>query len=153
MKAISYVIIVILFLTFPACKARKAEVNPPAQVLSSFTAKYPDVKKNRWTAEDSSRYEADFQLKNKHYSALFSESGEWLLTETTILQSELPATVNRTVEDGFAAYNPGIIKQVESAKEGNYFKIKIVDRKTEKFLYLNFSGVIMRTEDVARDKD
>ena len=144
----------ILILTlFFSCKTSKPSITPPLAVSERFKAKYPDVLKVVWANEDSSKLEANFNLNGKETAAIFDVTGQWVLTEIKITQSELPATVNRTLVDGFAEYRILTIEKIESSKNGNYFRFKMSDRGDIKFMNLSYSGVVMDEEQAEEDED
>jgi len=69
----------------------------PGIVTDSFKVKYPDAKTVTWS-DNLSSFQASFTLNNEKYTAKYSSKGEWLSSQKTITQENLPATV----KDGFS---------------------------------------------------
>jgi len=135
------------------CNSTKQTVIPPKAVMDAFSAKFSEVQKVTWSNEDSGKFEADFKLKDRKFSAIFSPIGQWILTEKKIIASELPATVNRTLEDGFGDYNVISINQIETAANESYFKVKLSNRQETKYVNLSHDGVILNNEESEMEED
>ncbi len=118
-----------------------------------MNAKFSEVRKVTWSNEDSGKFEADFKLKDRNFSAIFSASGQWILTEKKIILSELPATVNRTLQDGFGEYNIVSVAEVLTAANESYFEIKLSNRQEIKHLNLSHDGVILNNEEPEKEED
>jgi hypothetical protein len=153
MKAISYLIIASLFILNSACKSKKQDLVLPAGVIEIFKMKYPEAQNTNWTKEDSGKFEVTFNLQKVTFSSIFSSGGQWILTEKKIRIFELPATVNRTLEDGFGDYKIQSIIQVESSSNGNYFFVKAKNGKELKYIYLSHEGVILNNINASKDLD
>lgn len=146
----SIYLVLILFIALLACKSNEKSVNPTAKVLTAFSAKFPGVKSQSWEQEDSGKFEADFKMNSRDCSAIFSSEGEWLQTSKAVLRSELPATVNRTIEDGFGQYSSDILNQVESPSKESYFHIKLVNNMGSKWVDLSMLGVILKQVEILK---
>jgi hypothetical protein len=98
MKSIVSVIAVVLFaLSF----ARAGDA--PAAVQKAFEAKFPGAEKVKWETQKSGQCDASFKWNDRKCSASFSESGEWLRTETTIPYKDVPMNVKKAVNLKFTA--------------------------------------------------
>lgn len=64
----------------------------PAAVKEKFVSLYPDVKNEKWDAEDGN-FEAEFSISKTETSVLFDKDGNVLETETEMNPSDLPAPV------------------------------------------------------------
>ena len=153
MKSLSYLVLIAVLAIFSACKPSKPSITPPSVVSESFKAKYPEVLKVAWANEDSSKLEANFIRNGKETSAIFRATGQWVLTEIKITQSELPVTINRTLVDGFPEYRIITIEKIESATNGNYFRFKMSNRGEIKHMNLSTSGVVMDEVQAEEDDD
>ncbi len=65
---------------------------PDEAVVTAFNTRYPDAKRVEWESKKGFRV-ADFMLDAKETEAWFDTNGNWLLTETDLLFSELPTDV------------------------------------------------------------
>lgn len=52
----------------------------------------------KWSKENKSEYEAEFNMNGKKYSANYSIKGEWMETEEHISTNELPEAVTAAVK-------------------------------------------------------
>ena len=57
----------------------------PTSVMSAFNSKFPNAINVKWDKENEHEYEASFEWESKKLSANYSDTGEWLETESTIL--------------------------------------------------------------------
>jgi hypothetical protein len=77
---------------------------PPKAVSDAFLKMFPDAKEIEWEQEEADVWDADFNQAGVEKAATFNTNGDWLLTETAICRTELPAEVFKTlalVFDGF----------------------------------------------------
>jgi hypothetical protein len=73
---------------------------PPPAVLHSFMEQFPlGTEKVRWRRERRDEWEAEFKLTGVETSANFSETGQWLETETEITRAELPAALQTATQN------------------------------------------------------
>ncbi len=67
--------------------------NAPTAVQKAFEQKFPDATSVKWDKENAHEYEASFEWKGEKHSANFSDSGEWLETESASSFNQLPDKV------------------------------------------------------------
>ena len=72
-----------------------AQGKTPAAVFTAFNKKFPNVTKVKWDRENAHEYEASFEWKGKKLSANFSNTGNWLETESPITFIQLPEKVKQ----------------------------------------------------------
>jgi len=92
----------------------------PAVVQKEFSKKFPGAEKVKWDQQKNGEWDATFKWNDKKCSANFSETGEWLLTETILSYKELPLQVKKAIN---AKYIVGSIKgasKIESPKGIRY---------------------------------
>ena len=77
------------------CLAQKTD---PSAVHEAFSKKFPGVSAVEWDKENAREWEAEFEQNGKQLSANFRTDGAWLETETEILVSELPASVQAALK-------------------------------------------------------
>jgi hypothetical protein len=95
MKKLTFLLSVIL-ISFSLSAA-----DVPAVVLKEFEKKFPGAEKVKWHQDKDGLCDAKFKWSNRKCSASFSESGEWLRTETTLAYKELPMNVKKIVNTKF----------------------------------------------------
>ncbi len=75
----------------------------PASVKESFTKKFPAATSVAYKMEKKD-YEVTFKDKGVGMSANFNSKGEWLETETIMIESELPKEVQTSVATNFVGF-------------------------------------------------
>ena len=73
-------------------------VSVPQIVKDQFAKKFSEAKDVKWSKENKSEYEAEFNMNGKKYSANYSIKGEWMETEEQISTIELPEAVTAAVK-------------------------------------------------------
>jgi len=96
----------------------------PAAVTTAFNQKFPNATKVKWDKENSHEYEASVDWKGEKLSANFSDTGEWLETESPITFIQLP----EKVKTGFNADHKGAIvkavAKIETSKGTTKFEVE-----------------------------
>ena len=67
--------------------------NIPAAVQKAFDQRFPNATAVKWNKENAHEYEVSFEWKGEKHSANFSDSAEWLETESSTTFSQLPEKV------------------------------------------------------------
>jgi len=110
--------------------------NIPVAVQKAFEQKFPNATNVKWDKENSHEYEASFNQKGVKYSANFSESGEWLETESPTTFDKLPSEVQVSFNKSHKGDKVKTVLIIETAKEITKFEIEIKKgSKTVEFLY------------------
>lgn len=92
---------------------------PPA-VLEAFAKKFPAATDVTYAMENHD-YEISFKDKGVGMSANFNPSGEWLETETVMIESDLPKEVLTSVATNFVGFMITDISKVDGpGKVENY---------------------------------
>ena len=73
----------------------------PAVVQKEFEKKFPGAEKVKWDQQKNGQCDAKFKWSDRKCSASFSETGEWLRTETILAYKELPINVKKIVNTKF----------------------------------------------------
>jgi len=75
----------------------------PVAVMTTFRAKFPQVKSNTWEKEGT-KYEAGFTLNGKTMSALITPAGKLIETETDMPPAQLPTAVRTKLSSNYKSY-------------------------------------------------
>lgn len=138
-----------------AAMAQKLKSNDvPDAVRSSFSKKFPTAKDVQWSKENETEFEAEFKNASKEQSANFHVSGMWLVTETEIKTTQLPAAIQAAIKKEFAGFKIEEAEQVESSEKGSLYEVKL--EKGEKTISVEFSPsgeILSRKEESEEDKD
>jgi hypothetical protein len=109
--------IILTFLTLCtfAVNAQKLSTGKvPSPVKYGLTKAHPGITA-KWEWEDAN-YEANFKENGKSISCVLDKTGTILETETEIVQSELPKTVNTYVSNHYKGKK---IKEIASIRKAN----------------------------------
>jgi hypothetical protein len=94
MKSI-VVLIIMLFISF---SIYGQEVKTPKHVKNAFEKLYPNASEVNWEKEKHNEFEAGFKNDGKSISVVFDKSGNLLATKNSILISDLPKRIPRSIE-------------------------------------------------------
>src|ERR1035437_3536484 len=86
--------------------------NVPASVKEAFAKKFPAAT-NITYAMEKSDYEVTFKDKEVGMSANFNSKGEWLETETIMIESDLPKDVLTSAATNYVGFVTTNITKVE----------------------------------------
>jgi hypothetical protein len=101
-----------------------AQGKTPAAVTTAFNQKFPNATKVKWDKENAHEYEASFKWKGETLSANFSDTGEWLETESPITFIQLPEKVKTAFN---VAHKGAIVKavaKIETSKGTTKFEVE-----------------------------
>src|SRR5690554_1587952 len=75
----------------------------PAAVKASFDKEYANPVDVEWEKKKGN-YEADFEVENIDYSAVFNEEGQLLMAKIDIEKEALPATITQKISEEYPDY-------------------------------------------------
>ena len=149
MKHLSVLIGAIAIFSFTACGQAGKKI--PAGVTEAFTQKFPGATKVKWGKENATEWEAEFMLDGVEYSANFDESGAWMETEYKIGSSDLPATVQATLDEQFGDYKVELAEVTETG-EGKLFELGLKNGKEEMEIVMDGDGKVLK-QSQAKEED
>ncbi len=113
-----------------------AESKTPIAVTTAFNKKFPNATHVKWDKENAHEYEASFIWNGVNYSANFSDTGNWLETESPTSFNQLPEKVQSAFK---ASHNGTTIKakaKIETSKGETQYEVEIKQGvKTVEFFY------------------
>ena len=108
----------------------------PIAAIVAFNKKFPNATNVKWGKENAHNYEAAFKLNGITYSANFSDSGEWLETESPITFNQLPEKVQQAFNLVHKGAKVKAAAQIETSKQGTIYEVEITKGiKTVEFFY------------------
>ena len=96
----------------------------PATVTTAFNQKFPNATKVKWDKENAHEYEASFEWKGEKLSANFSDTGEWLETESPIAFNQLPEKVQSAFNVAHKGATIKAVAKIETSKEITKFEVE-----------------------------
>ena len=129
-------IILTAMLLLCAIASSFAQSKTPQAVSEAFNKKFPNATKVKWEKENAKEFEASFNWKGVDYSANYSDTGEWLETESTIVFNDLPKNVQATFNASHPNAKVKEVAKIETSKGETQFEIEIKQgMKTLELLY------------------
>lgn len=74
-------------------EAKEKNGKTPDAVTTAFEKKYPAIKDVDWEKEDVNQFEAEFEINEVEYSAVFDKSGKFMEEEMEIKVADLPNSI------------------------------------------------------------
>jgi hypothetical protein len=96
----------------------------PVPVKEAFAKKFPAATDVKYEMEKKD-YEVTFKDKGVGMSANFNSKGEWLETETIMIESDLPKEVLTSVATNFVGYSITEITKVEGPNNVLNYEMKL----------------------------
>ncbi len=96
----------------------------PAATKEAFSKKFPNATEVKWGKEEEHNYEAEFKLDGKTYSANFSDTGEWLETESPFTFNELPEKVQQSFNQAHKGAKVKAVAKIETSKKEHFMRWK-----------------------------
>jgi len=134
----SFIAALMLFIT--ACHGLRTQsqtIEVPEIVDAAFKKKYSDLPRT-WQRHHYG-YEAVFIQNKIKYEAEFSDTGEWLETESYVTEKEFPEVVLKRIREGYPKFK--VTKyEIEITPHGKFYEVDITDGEIEDELYFDANG-------------
>jgi uncharacterized membrane protein YkoI len=150
MKNLIFVLSLIAFFSLNACGQTDKDV--PANVKTAFLQKFPNAIKVKWDNEEQHKWEAEFKMDGKEYSANFDTTGVWKETEFEINVKEIPAAVKTTLDKEFAGYK---IKESEISETpgGKVYEFELKKSGEDLEVVIDLNGKVISKDDADDEND
>ena len=125
-----------------AQKLKENEV--PKAVKESFAKRFPKAKEVKWSKEDATEFEAEFEIDEAEQSVNFDQAGKWLVTETEIKSSQLPASVKATIAKEFAGYKIEEAEKTDAASEGVFYEVELEKGELNYEVQISSDGKVLK---------
>lgn len=136
MKKIVFVVVVLL----SAIATGFAQGKIPTAVSTAFNQKFANASHVSWDKENAHEYEASFQLKGVSYSANFSDSGEWLETESPITFDQLPEKVRLAFNASHKGATVKAVAKIETSEGNTKYEVEILQGLKRVELFYDAAG-------------
>lgn len=135
-----------------AQKLKENEV--PKAVKESFVKRFPKAKEVKWSKESATEFEAEFEIDETGQSVNFDQAGKWLVTETEIKSSQLPAAVQATITKEFAGYKIEEAEKAETSDKGMFYEVELEKGELNYEVQISSEGkVLKKTEKKEKGED
>ena len=80
-------------------------------------------------------------------SSNFDSTGKWLVTETEIKISDLPASVQSAINNEFSGYSIEEAEAVETAEAGMFFEVALEKGESSLEVQISADGQVLKKEE------
>ena len=115
----------------------------PEEVKTTFKAKYPGETDPDWHKDKNGNFESHFKIDGKHYRADFSPTGNWIETERSIDEKDLPEVVKEAIKLKYKKYKIDEIEEVQHAQKGLFYDVEFKIDGDKKDVEFNSSGAVI----------
>ena len=115
----------------------------PADVKQAFAKKFPEATDIKYEMEKKD-YEVSFKENGVVMSANFNSSGEWLETETIMIESDLPKKVLTSAATNFLGFMITEVSKVESPDKVVYYEMYLKTNKKGYDVEFSPKGVVLK---------
>lgn len=117
--------------------------NAPAAVKQAFAQKFPNATAIKWDKENAHEYEASFTFNGEKHSANFSDSGEWLETESAAAFNQLPDKVKSAFTASHKKTRVKAAAKIETAKGVTKYEVEFKKGLKTIELFYNADGTAL----------
>lgn len=142
-------------LAFSACSDDddKGRMTVPENISQALKEKYAAATHIEWK-QKGAYYVADCRMDGREMDVWFNVQAEWQLTETDILWTGLPGTVQTAFNSSeYATWEREDIDLLESPLQPLQYVIEVEKGKIEYQLFYSAEGNLMQTRDVTGKDD
>lgn len=143
MTKLPVMLLAVLTIGFASCSDDDNYV-PDDVVTKAFSSKYPDATNVKWETKTDYKV-ADFVLNNKECEAWFDAQGNWKMTETDILFSDLPLAVQESfTKSVYSACSIDDVDKIERPDMETVYVIEVEKGEVEVDLYYVADGTLIK---------
>lgn len=117
----------------------------PAKVDEAFKTKYPKAKSVYGYSEENN-YKIEFEISQDTYTAIYSESGNWIETAKIISDSEVPAKAISTINKKHQDIQISYAELIENSKAEKYYRLNCYTDEADYIINVTAEGTILHTE-------
>lgn len=112
----------------------------PDAVIKAFQQKFPKATNVKWDKENAHEYEASFEWKGEKLSANFSDTGEWLETESPTTFNALPEKVQTAFNTSHKGVTVKAVAKIETSKDATKYEVEFKQGLKTVELFYNSDG-------------
>ncbi len=151
MKFVLPVALCMFLFVFTSCD--DDHFTPDNTVQNALTAKYPDATRIEWERKGSYLV-ADCDVNRKDMDIWFTADGQWVLSQTELYRSDLPAAITAGLSaTNYANWLIDDIDLLQYPAKADEYVIEVEQGHTEIDVYFSADGQYLREKDVSRGDD
>jgi len=143
MKKVMFLISACLLFSLSGLTQSVTPEKVPAAVKEAFAKKFPSATAVNYQMERND-YEVAFKHNGVGMSANFNSKGEWLETETVMIESDLPKEVQTSAATNFVGYVMTEITKVEGPNDVLNYEMNLKKNKESFEVKFSPKGEILK---------
>lgn len=133
----------LLFITAVSFGSCQSSQTTPDAVKETFQKKYPGENDPDWHTDANGNWEANFKIKGEKYRADFLPNGDWVETENSIKDSELPKVIQDKIAELYPDREITEVERVESASKGLFYDVEFKQKGKNMDVEFDANGTIL----------
>lgn len=126
------------------CATGFAQTKATDAAIAAFNKKFPAASNVKWDKENAHEYEAEFEWKGAKRSANFSDTGEWLETESAIEFKQLPEKVQAAFNASHKGEMVKAVAKIETSKGATKYEVEIKQGAKTVELFYGADGTALK---------
>ena len=123
---------------------KNAIVRSAAIVFILFGALFPGATDVKWAKEGDKEFEAEFKIGETIKSSNFDPAGKWLVTETVVKSTDLPAVVQATITNEFPGFKIEEAETLETAEAGMIYEVALEKDELNYEVQISVEGKVLK---------
>jgi hypothetical protein len=115
----------------------------PSAVKDAFAKKFPDATFIKYKM-DKKDFEVSFKNKGVGMAANFNSSGEWLETETVMIESDLPKEVKTSIATNFVGFIITEVAKIDGPNNVENYEVTLKKDKDIKEVKFSPKGEVLK---------
>ena len=123
-KNMKNTVLIVLLAIFSFNCQSTLNAQAPDAVKKTFQTKYPGENDPDWEIDSNGNYESHFKIDGIKYRADFAPNGQWIETETSIDEDELPKAIRDVIESEYSDEDITEVEKVEHYSKGLFYDVE-----------------------------
>lgn len=115
----------------------------PEAVKKTFQEKYPGEDDPDWEIDSNGNYESHFKIDGVKYRADFSPNGDWIETETSIDEDDLPKAIKDAIEKNYKNEEITEVEKVMHHYKGTFYDVEFKQKGKNHDVEFDASGKVI----------
>lgn len=114
----------------------------PEAVQKAFEKKYPAEDDPDWEIDSNGNYESHFKIKGIKYRADYRPNGQWIETETSIDEKDLPKAIKKIIKEKYDG-DIAEVEKVDHYSKGLFYDVEFNRKGKNKDVEFKEDGIVI----------